>query len=58
MKIVQDKFSAAGHAVSAWEPYKHPYAVDLANRVYAADGGTVRPPSLSLPKNPTFSPAN
>ena len=51
MKIVQDKFSAAGHAVSAWEPYKHPYAVDLANRVYAADGGTVR---LPLPSSSTF----
>lgn len=40
--MVEDKLKAAGHSVSPWEPYKHPFAVDLANRVYAADGGTVR----------------
>lgn len=29
----------AGHTVTDWEPYKHPFAVDLANKVYATDGG-------------------
>ncbi|KAJ6443497.1 glutamyl-tRNA(gln) amidotransferase subunit A [Purpureocillium lavendulum] len=33
------KAKEAGHTVVSWEPYKHPYAVDLANRIYAADGG-------------------
>lgn len=42
--MVEDKLKAAGHSVTPWDPYKHPYAVDLANRTYAADGGTVRPP--------------
>ncbi|KAL3451082.1 amidase signature domain-containing protein [Aspergillus insuetus] len=36
---VVDKLSQAGHTVLPWEPYKHPYAVDLANRIYASDGG-------------------
>lgn len=40
VKMVEDKLKAAGHNVSPWDPYKHPYAVDLANRTYAADGGT------------------
>ncbi|KAF6525491.1 hypothetical protein HZS61_011286 [Fusarium oxysporum f. sp. conglutinans] len=37
---VVDKLSEAGHTVIPWEPYRHPYAVDLANRIYASDGGT------------------
>jgi amidase len=37
---VVNKLSEAGHTVIPWEPYRHPYAVDLANRVYASDGGT------------------
>ncbi|KAH7263835.1 amidase signature domain-containing protein [Fusarium tricinctum] len=37
---VVDKLGEAGHTVVPWEPYRHPYAVDLANRVYASDGGT------------------
>ncbi|PWI66506.1 hypothetical protein PCL_04919 [Purpureocillium lilacinum] len=36
---VVTKAKEAGHTVVSWEPYKHPYAVDLANRIYAADGG-------------------
>lgn len=49
--MVEDKLKAAGHSVSPWDPYKHPYAVDLANRTYAADGGTVRVlPFLLSPK--------
>lgn len=30
----------AGHNVFEWAPYKHPYAVDLTNKIYAGDGGT------------------
>ncbi|XEV05060.1 hypothetical protein FSHL1_010347 [Fusarium sambucinum] len=37
---VVDKLGEAGHTVVPWEPYRHPYAVDLANRIYASDGGT------------------
>ncbi|KAM0490787.1 hypothetical protein ACHAP8_011181 [Fusarium lateritium] len=37
---VVDKLGEAGHTVVPWEPYRHPYAIDLANRIYAADGGT------------------
>ncbi|UNI15540.1 Amidase [Purpureocillium takamizusanense] len=37
---VVTKAKEAGHTVVSWEPYKHPYAVDLANRIYAADGGS------------------
>jgi amidase len=28
----------AGHHVFEWTPYKHPYAVDLINGIYASDG--------------------
>ncbi|GAB7356939.1 hypothetical protein MBLNU459_g7784t1 [Dothideomycetes sp. NU459] len=28
-----------GHKVVPWEPYRHPYAVDLIQGIYAADGG-------------------
>jgi amidase len=30
------------HKVLPWTPYKHEFAVDLANKIYAADGSTVR----------------
>ncbi|KAL2848589.1 amidase signature domain-containing protein [Aspergillus pseudoustus] len=39
VQTVVDKLSDSGHTVLQWEPYKHPHAVDLANRVYASDGG-------------------
>ncbi|KAL2808217.1 amidase signature domain-containing protein [Aspergillus granulosus] len=39
VQTVVDRLSKAGHTILPWEPYKHPYAVDLANRVYASDGG-------------------
>ncbi|KAG8421628.1 hypothetical protein J3458_003493 [Metarhizium acridum] len=42
VQTVVDKLKGAGHVVLPWEPYKHPYAVDLANRVYASDGGAAR----------------
>ncbi|KAH6957760.1 amidase signature domain-containing protein [Ilyonectria sp. MPI-CAGE-AT-0026] len=40
VETVVDKMQKAGHSVLPWEPYKHPYAVDLINKVYASDGGT------------------
>lgn len=30
----------AGHTVFPWKPYKHDYAVNLINSIYASDGGT------------------
>jgi amidase len=30
----------AGHNVFPWTPYKHDYAVDLINNIYASDGGS------------------
>lgn len=30
----------AGHDVFSWTPYKHDYAVNLINGIYAGDGGT------------------
>lgn len=30
----------AGHTVVEWTPYKHDYAVNLINGIYAGDGGT------------------
>lgn len=29
-----------GHTLFEWEPYKHPFAVNLINGIYASDGGT------------------
>lgn len=39
MNMVVDKLKGAGHTVLPWEPYKHTFAWDLANRAYASDGG-------------------
>ncbi|KAH7140245.1 amidase signature domain-containing protein [Dactylonectria estremocensis] len=39
VKTVVDTMQKAGHTVIPWEPYKHPYANDLINRVYTSDGG-------------------
>ncbi len=30
----------AGHALFEWKPYKHDFAVDLINKIYASDGGS------------------
>lgn len=38
-----------GHEVVDWEPYKHDFAVNLINGIYAGDGGDV---SHSLRTNP------
>ncbi|KAF4120248.1 amidase [Geosmithia morbida] len=40
VQMVVDTMKAAGHTVVPWEPYRHPYAVDLINKIYASDGGT------------------
>ncbi|KAF7553546.1 hypothetical protein G7Z17_g3548 [Cylindrodendrum hubeiense] len=40
VETVVEKVRNAGHSVIAWEPYKHPHAVELINRIYASDGGT------------------
>lgn len=34
-----------GHNIIPWTPYKHDFAVNMVNGIYAADGSTVRPPS-------------
>merc|ERR1712000_294380 len=39
VKTVVNTLQGAGHNVLPWEPYEHPFAVDLANKVYASDGG-------------------
>ena len=31
---------AAGHTIFPWTPYKHDFAHDLINSIYASDGGT------------------
>jgi len=31
------------HTLVEWQPYKHEYAFNLINGVYASDGGKVRP---------------
>ncbi|KAH7166470.1 amidase signature domain-containing protein [Dactylonectria macrodidyma] len=40
VETVVDTMRKAGHAVIPWEPYKHPHAKDLINRVDTSDGGT------------------
>ncbi|VUC28421.1 unnamed protein product [Clonostachys rosea] len=40
VQTVVDQVKGAGHTVVPWEPYKHPRIVDLANKIYASDGGT------------------
>jgi amidase len=41
VKMVVDHLQEAGHTVVPWEPFKHKEAVDMANKIYAADAGTV-----------------
>jgi len=38
--IVTSKLKSAGHDLFPWDPYKHDFAVDLINGIYASDGGT------------------
>ncbi|KJK93078.1 Acetamidase [Metarhizium anisopliae BRIP 53284] len=58
VQTVVDKLKGAGHAVLPWEPYKHPYAVDLANRVYASDGGADIHSALKLSGEPAIPNIN
>jgi len=41
-----------GHTVVPWTPYKHDFAVDLINGIYAADGCTVRITLLEWTRKP------
>jgi amidase len=40
VETVVSTLKAAGHNVFPWTPYKHDYAVNLINGIYASDGGT------------------
>jgi len=40
IETVVSTLKAAGHNVFPWTPYKHNFAVDLINGIYASDGGT------------------
>ncbi|GMG48298.1 unnamed protein product [Aspergillus oryzae var. brunneus] len=40
VEIVRSTLEKDGHTVAPWTPYKHAFAVDLANKIYAADGST------------------
>jgi amidase len=42
--MVVDALKKNGHQVLPWKPYKHDFAVDLINGIYAADGCAVRLP--------------
>lgn len=42
--MVVQALKKAGHTVVPWVPYRHDFAVDLINRIYAADGSTVSDP--------------
>ena len=39
--IVVSTLKKAGHTLVPWKPYKHAYAVDMINKIFAADGSTV-----------------
>ncbi|KEZ45023.1 hypothetical protein SAPIO_CDS2420 [Scedosporium apiospermum] len=54
VQTVVEKFRGAGHTVLPWEPYRHPYAVNLANRIYAADGGADIFATLKLSGEPSI----
>jgi amidase len=40
VETVVSTLKKAGHDVVEWTPYKHDYAFDLINGIYAGDGGT------------------
>jgi amidase len=40
IEIVVSAMKKHGHTLFEWKPYKHPYAVNLINGIYASDGGT------------------
>ncbi|KAH9219512.1 amidase signature domain-containing protein [Leptodontidium sp. 2 PMI_412] len=40
VQTVVDTMKKNGHTVIPWKPYKHDFAVNLINGIYASDGGT------------------
>ncbi|KAH6676587.1 amidase signature domain-containing protein, partial [Halenospora varia] len=40
IEMVVSTMKNAGHTLFEWKPYKHDFAHDLINGIYAADGGT------------------
>jgi amidase len=40
VETVVSTLKKAGHTVVEWKPYKHGFAVNLINGIYAGDGGT------------------
>jgi len=47
-----------GHKVVSWKPYKHDYAVDLINGIYASDGGKDIHKSLQASGEPAIPNIN
>lgn len=39
--MVVDTLQKAGHTVLPWESYKHPYVVEMIEKIYGSDGGAV-----------------
>jgi amidase len=42
LDLAIDVLKQNGHKVVPWSPYRHDFAVDLINKIYAADGCTVK----------------
>jgi len=40
IQTVVDAMKEKGHTIVPWKPYKHDFAVNLINGIYASDGGT------------------
>lgn len=51
MNTVVSTLTKDGHNLIQWTPYKHDYAVDMINGIYAADGSTV---STITPRSPPY----
>lgn len=63
IQLVVNALQRAGHTVVEWQPYKHKYAVDLIDSIYAADDGEDIRNALNLSGEPfipniadTYSP--
>jgi amidase len=54
LETVVSKLKSAGHTLFEWNPYKHDYAVDLINGIYASDGGTDIFDTLKLSGEPAI----
>jgi len=46
--LVVETLKQNGHKLVPWDPYKHDFAVDLANKIYASDGCTVTHPTVVI----------